>query len=72
MWCIPELDEEFVERMEDLLTWMGLTKPEPIWDSAWQDLWTLTSPQIADILPYLLMVLILIFRPYGLFGKRDV
>ena len=59
-------------RMEDLLTWMGLTKPEPIWDSAWQDLWTLTSPQIADILPYLLMVLILIFRPYGLFGKRDV
>ena len=20
MWCIPELDEEFVERMEDLLT----------------------------------------------------
>ena len=59
-------------RMEDLLTWMGLTKPEPIWDSAWQDLWTLTSPQVADILPYLLMVLILIFRPYGLFGKRDV
>ena len=58
-------------RMEDLLTWMGLTKPDPIWDSAWQDLWTLTSPQIADILPYLLMVLILIFRPYGLFGKRD-
>lgn len=58
-------------RMEDLLTSLGFAKPEPIWDSAWRDLWTLTSPQIADILPYLLMVLILVFRPYGLFGKRD-
>ena len=58
-------------RMEDILGGIGLTKPDPIWDSAWQDVWTLTSPQIADILPYLLMVLILVFRPYGLFGKRD-
>lgn len=58
-------------RMEDLLTAIGFTKPEPIWDSAWQDLWTLTSPQVADILPYLLMVIVLIIRPYGLFGKRD-
>jgi branched-chain amino acid transport system permease protein len=57
--------------MENILTSIGFTKPEPIWDSAWQDLWNLTSPQIADILPYLLMVLILVFRPYGLFGKRD-
>lgn len=59
-------------RMEDLLTGIGFSRPEPIWDSAWADLWTLTSPQIADILPYLLMILILAFRPYGLFGKRDV
>ena len=58
-------------RMEDILTTIGFTKPEPIGDSGWQDLWTLTSPQIADILPYLLMVLILVFRPHGLFGKRD-
>ena len=36
-----------------------------------RDLWTVTSPQIADILPYILMVLILIFRPAGLFGKRE-
>ncbi len=59
-------------RMEDILSGLGFDKPEPVWDSAWRDLWTITSPQIADILPYLLMVLILIFRPYGLFGKRDV
>ena len=58
-------------RMEDILTGIGFTRPEPIWDSAWRDLWTLTSPQIADILPYILMVLILVFRPYGLFGKRQ-
>ena len=58
-------------RMEDLLTSIGFSKPEPVWDSAWADLWTLTSPQVADILPYLLMVLVLVFRPYGLFGKRD-
>ncbi|WP_171211927.1 branched-chain amino acid ABC transporter permease [Ruegeria sp. HKCCA5426] len=58
-------------RMEDILNGIGFTTPDPIWDSAWRDLWTLTSPQIADILPYILMVLILVFRPYGLFGKRQ-
>ena len=36
-----------------------------------RDLWTLTMPQIGPILPYILMVLILVFRPHGLFGKRD-
>ncbi len=35
------------------------------------DLWTLTLPQIAPILPYLLLVLVLIFRPTGLLGKRE-
>ena len=58
-------------RMEDILTGLGFTKPEPIWDSAWQDLWTLTLPQISDILPYLLMVIVLVLRPQGLFGKRE-
>jgi len=31
----------------------------------------LTLAQVAPILPYLLLVLILIFRPRGLFGTRD-
>ncbi|MFT6092554.1 MAG: branched-chain amino acid transport system permease protein [Pseudohongiellaceae bacterium] len=35
------------------------------------DLWTLSLPQIAPILPYLLLVLVLIFRPTGLLGKRE-
>ena len=33
--------------------------------------WTLTIAQIAPILPYLLLVLILIFRPKGLLGTRE-
>jgi len=58
-------------RMEDILTGIGIDKPADLSESLIRDLWTITSPQIADILPYMLMVLILVFRPYGLFGKRD-
>ena len=57
--------------MEDLLTLIGFTKPEDLSESALRDLWTLTLPQIGPILPYILMVLILVFRPQGLLGKRD-
>ena len=57
--------------MSDILTGIGITMPENLDDSLFRDLWTVTSPQIADILPYILMVLILIFRPYGLFGNRE-
>ncbi len=35
------------------------------------DIWTVTIAQVAPILPYLLMVLILIVRPRGLLGMRD-
>ena len=35
------------------------------------DLWTVSLSQIAPVLPYLLLVLILIFRPRGLMGKRE-
>ncbi|MFC6687482.1 branched-chain amino acid ABC transporter permease [Jhaorihella thermophila] len=58
-------------RAEDLLNAIGISTPENLDESLWRDLWTITSPQIADILPYILMVLILVFRPHGLFGKRD-
>jgi len=30
-----------------------------------------TLAQVAPILPYLLLVLVLIVRPRGLFGRRD-
>jgi branched-chain amino acid transport system permease protein len=35
------------------------------------DIWNVTIAQIAPIMPYLLLVLILIFRPMGLLGTRD-
>src|SRR6266702_1236811 len=35
------------------------------------DLWEVTLAQIAPIIPYLMLVLILIFRPTGLLGKRE-
>ena len=57
-------------RMEDILNGIGISTPENVSDSMFRDIWAVTSPQIADILPYILMVLILIFRPYGLFGNR--
>ncbi|APE42530.1 branched-chain amino acid ABC transporter permease [Sulfitobacter alexandrii] len=56
--------------MADILNGIGFATPENLDDNLFRDLWTVTSPQIADILPYILMVLILIFRPSGLFGKR--
>jgi branched-chain amino acid transport system permease protein len=40
-------------------------------DSPAYPLMKLTLAQVAPILPYLLLVLILIFRPRGLFGTRD-
>ncbi len=35
------------------------------------DIWNVTVAQIAPIIPYLLLVLILVLRPTGLFGTRD-
>jgi len=35
------------------------------------DLWMATVAQVAPIIPYLLLVLVLIFRPHGLMGDRD-
>ena len=55
----------------DILMAVGFEQPDDIYDSVFQDLWTLTLPQIGPILPYLMMVLILIFRPQGLLGKRE-
>lgn len=53
----------------DMLGAVGLSVDT---DSALSDLYTLTVAQIGPILPYLLLVLILVFRPKGLFGTREV
>ena len=54
--------------MPELLELLGISfdRSHPL-----NDLWTLSLPQIAPILPYLLLVLVLIFRPAGLLGKRE-
>jgi branched-chain amino acid transport system permease protein len=56
--------------MASLLTAIGLSPPDDMSESLLRDAWTLSLPQVGPILPYLLMVLVLVFRPYGLFGKR--
>ena len=35
------------------------------------DLWRVTVAQFAPILPYLLLILVLVFKPTGLFGNRE-
>ena len=35
------------------------------------DLWQVTIAQLAPIIPYLLLVIILIVRPTGLMGTRE-
>jgi branched-chain amino acid transport system permease protein len=54
--------------VNDFLTMIGVSFPP---DHILNDLWTLSLPQIAPILPYLMMVLMLIFRPTGLLGTRE-
>ncbi|MCX7891525.1 MAG: branched-chain amino acid ABC transporter permease [Burkholderiales bacterium] len=52
----------------------GLFKPMGISfaaDSFLGELWNLTLASAAPVLPYLLMVLVLLFRPRGLLGTRD-
>jgi branched-chain amino acid transport system permease protein len=40
-------------------------------DNYVSDIWNVTVAQVAPILPYVLLVLVLIFRPRGLMGTRD-
>ncbi len=54
--------------VNDLLAIFGVTFDA---DHLLRDLWTLSLPQVAPILPYLLLILILIFRPTGLMGTRE-
>ena len=44
----------------------------PDYAATWlSDIWGVTIAQIAPIMPYVLLVLILIFRPMGLLGTRE-
>ena len=54
--------------VQDLLNLFGI---DFAYDHPLADLWSLTLPQIAPILPFLLLILVLMFRPSGLMGKRE-
>ncbi|MGC1440807.1 MAG: branched-chain amino acid ABC transporter permease [Burkholderiaceae bacterium] len=54
--------------LSDLFSTIGLSFDA---DGALSDLYSVTVAQIGPILPYLLLVLILIFRPTGLLGNRE-
>lgn len=54
--------------MSDIFGGTPLAGVMSVWFS---DIWSVTVAQIAPILPYLLLVLILIFRPRGLMGNRE-
>ena len=56
-------------KMADILMAFGLNQPVDMTTSMLRDLWSLTLPQIGPILPYLLMVFVLAFRPQGLFRE---
>ena len=58
-------------RMADFLTAIGLSQPDDLSSHPLRDLWQMTLPQVGPILPYLLMVVVLVFRPQGLLGKRE-
>src|SRR5262249_54209188 len=54
--------------VSDLFAGVGFT---PATGTILHDLGQVTVAQIAPIIPYLLLILILIFRPTGLLGKRE-
>jgi branched-chain amino acid transport system permease protein len=54
--------------ISDGLVWLGMQVSPETFGYA---VWSVKISQVAAILPYLLLVLILIFRPKGLFGTRE-
>ena len=66
---IQTLAVSFNIEMADLLMAVGLEFGH---DHFLSDLWSMSLPQIGPLIPYLMLVLMLIFRPLGLFGSREV
>ncbi len=54
----------------DLLGLVGVSAPEA--EGLLDDFYHVSVAQLGPLLPYLMLVLMLIFRPRGLFGKREV
>ncbi len=54
--------------LNDVFQPLGLSLPAP---AVLGDLWNATLAQLGPVIPYLLLVLMLVFRPTGLMGTRE-
>ncbi len=54
--------------LADAFGLVGITLPP---DNFLSDIWQIPVAQVAPVIPYLLLVLVLVFRPTGLLGTRD-
>jgi len=54
-----------------LLDFVGMLGVRVAEESGWRQLLSITVAQMAPVLPYVLMVLMLIVRPTGLLGTRE-
>ena len=66
---LDNLSNSFALPAAPLFAVFGITADQ---GGIWADLANITTANIAPVLPYFMLVLILIFRPRGLFGNRDV
>jgi branched-chain amino acid transport system permease protein len=65
--CIQTFAVSINLSVADVFGFFGVTEAP----TAFSDLWGVTVAQIGPIIPYLLLVLMLIFSPTGLIGKRS-
>ncbi|MFT6651995.1 MAG: branched-chain amino acid transport system permease protein [Celeribacter sp.] len=54
----------------DVFALMGVHEPPAAFGPLLSDIWTVTVSQVGPVIPYILLVAMLIFRPMGLIGKR--
>lgn len=56
--------------VSDLFGYVGITNAPTFLGPVFSDIWRVTVAQIGPVIPYVLLVLMLIFKPNGLVGKR--
>ena len=56
--------------VSDVFGIVGVTHPPAALGALIEDIWNVSVSQVGPVIPYLLLVAVLIFRPMGLFGKR--
>jgi branched-chain amino acid transport system permease protein len=54
----------------DVFGWVGIQEPPAMFGAVVSDIWGVSVSQIGPVIPYLLLVVMLIFRPAGIVGKR--